>query len=502
MRANGFKFGRAGGKMRSRFLFVAAIAAVSLLVTTTARGTDPITQGSITISLKQFISPVSFNQISDGSPLDFVSAGDGSGRIYVPTRNGKIDVFNSSGQLLSTYLNMPADGINIYHNGEGGLLGMAFSPNFNAPVGTPGRGKFYTFDTEPFNGTVVNGILNGPAADFSSPELYPTTNVAPNNQIVIREWSVASGGAVNPTSRVLLTIDHPEDNHQGGALRFGPDGYLYIGLGDGGGGNDAFPSPSTTVDGHNNAIGNGQDTMVPFGKILRIDPNGSNSANGQYGIPSTNPFADGSGRNLREIYAYGFRNPYRFNFDSATGDLWIGDVGQTTREEIDKIADNTPGGNYGWPFKEGTATGNSGRTTPNGFSSIDPVGEYFHDTSGGEAVIGGYIYQGSDIPDLDGMYVFGDLGGILNNQGKLFYMDPSTGAINSFRFASNSQTIPTTLYGFGQDDNGEIYAMFSDGAIMELVPEPGGLVLAGLGAVVCGAELARLRALRWGNKRL
>lgn len=147
---------------------------------------------------------------------------------------------------------------------------------------------------------------------------------------------------------------------------------------------------------------------MPFGKILRIDPNGTNSGNGQYGIPATNPFATDTTGKLKEIYAYGFRNPYRFSFDSATGQLWVGDVGQSNREEVDTV---TNGSNYGWPFREGTRdnSADAGRTTPAGFTSISPIGEYTH--GDGIATIGGFIYHGSDIPALDGKYVFGDLGG-------------------------------------------------------------------------------------------
>ena len=266
-----------------------------------------------------------------------------------------------------------------------------------------------------------------------------------------------------------MRINHPQDNHQGGSLKFGPDGDLYIGLGDGGGGNDENGPANSLTDGHNNAIGNGQDTTVPFGKILRIDPNGNNSTNGQYGIPSTNPFASGAGSNLKEIYAYGFRNPYRFSFDSATGALWVADVGQSNREEVDNVVN---GGNYGWPFREGTRDNgaDTGRTTPMGFSSLAPVGEYTH--GDGIATIGGFVYHGSAIPALDGKYVFGDLGGTSGATGRLFYMDTTTGVINEFHY-QGSVTPTSNLYGFGQDTNGELYALFSNGNILAIVPSPG-----------------------------
>ncbi len=270
--------------------------------------------------------------------------------------------------------------------------------------------------------------------------------VSPNNQILIRKWTVsANPNVANTTSTAILRINHPQNNHQGGSLKFGPDGDLYIGLGDGGGGNDFNGGAGSNTDGHNNTIGNGQDTTVPFGKILRIDPNGTNSANGLYGIPATNPFASGSGGDLKEIYAYGFRNPYRFSFDSATGDFWVGDVGQDNREEIDKVTLVANGGNYGWPFVEGTRdnTADSGRSTtkPADFSSIDPIGEYTHDD--GIATIGGFVYRGSLVPALEGKYVFGDLE---PSTGRLFYMDTTTGAINEFTYDWRSHTYVESVW--------------------------------------------------------
>jgi glucose/arabinose dehydrogenase len=445
---------------------VALALALSLFATYPAVGavTNPITNGSITVTLSPFAT-IPGNQ---GAPQDLVTANDGTGRLFVTTRNGNIDVLSSNGTLSSTpFLNLANAGVNLYTGGEGGFSGLAFSPTYSTD------GTFYTFDTEPYSATT-------PAdTGFSSPELAPTTGVAPNNQILIRRWTVSSNPNVaNLTSTPILRINHPQNNHQGGSLKFGPDGDLYIGLGDGGGGNDENGPANSTTDGHNNAIGNGQDTTVPFGKILRIDPKGSNSTNGLYGIASTNPFASGAGGNLKEIYAYGFRNPYRFSFDSATGALWVGDVGQSNREEIDVV---TNGGNYGWPFREGTRdnSGDTGRTTPVGFSSLAPVAEYTH--GDGIATIGGFVYHGSKLPALDGMYVFGDLGGASGATGRLFYLNPSTGVINEFNYAASGVTPSSNLYGFGQDTNGELYALFSNGNILAMVPEPSTFTLVLLG---------------------
>jgi glucose/arabinose dehydrogenase len=460
-----------------------AMAALLALTAGPAYGvTTSITPGSISITLKTFATIPG----ADGAPQDLASANDGTGRLFVTTRNGKIDILDSSGALTGTFLNLTdsATGISFYNGGEGGLSGLAFSPTYATD------GTFYTFDTETFSST-------GPAADFSSPELFPTMPVSPNNQILIRKWTVsANPNVANTTSTAILRINHPQNNHQGGSLKFGPDGDLYIGLGDGGGGNDFNGGAGSNTDGHNNDIGNGQDTTVPFGKILRIDPNGTNSANGLYGIPATNPFASGSGGDLKEIYAYGFRNPYRFSFDSATGDFWVGDVGQDNREEIDKVTLVANGGNYGWPFVEGTRdnTADSGRSTtkPADFSSIDPIGEYTHDD--GIATIGGFVYRGSLVPALEGKYVFGDLE---PSTGRLFYMDTTTGAINEFTY-DGAVTPTSNLYGFGQDQNGELYALFSNGNILELVPEPNSRLLAliALPLLWMWRKTARLSAAR------
>src|SRR5262249_25601642 len=155
-------------------------------------------------------------------------------------------------------------------------------------------------------------------------------------------------------------------------------------------------SASDSTDGHNNAVGNGQDLTTAMGKILRIDPlrvdpSGINSTNGRYAIPSANPFA-GDATKVREIFAYGVRNPVRLSFDNVTSKLWLGDVGQNNNEEVDNI---TLGGNFGWPFREGTRdnSGAAGRTTPVGFTSIAPVAEYLH--ADGNAVMGGFVYRGS-----------------------------------------------------------------------------------------------------------
>ncbi len=203
---------------------------------------------------------------------------------------------------------------------------------------------------------------------------------------------------------------------------FGPDKNLYVSLGDGGAANDV-------ADGHTPGTGNGQDTSNVLGTLLRINPDGNNSVNGQYGVPADNPFVGGGG--VAEIYADGFRNPFRFSFDSATGDLIVADVGQNHIEEIDQVVS---GGNYGWHVKEGTFLfdPNTGDVTadspglPAGL--LDPVAQYDHDE--GIAIVGGFVYHGTAIPELIGKYVFGDFSlGFGAPGGRLFYADLATGLI-------------------------------------------------------------------------
>ncbi|HUU85283.1 MAG TPA: CHRD domain-containing protein [Phycisphaerae bacterium] len=248
---------------------------------------------------------------------------------------------------------------------ERGLLGVAFHPDYLS------NGLLYTYTSEPVAGE----------ADFSTMPF----GFDPNHQTVILEWQVPNpadeNSVVDPNSaRELLRIDEPQFNHNAGAMTFGPDGQLYIVLGDGGARDDKDGGPPVVGDpvvGHG-CIGNGQDTDTILGTLIRIDPLGNNSRNGQYGIPGDNPFVGLDG--LDEIYAYGFRNPFRFSFDSLTGNLYVGDVGQNDIEEIDLVVS---GGNYGWNYKEGTfffvANGNEpGYVTdmpldvPGGL--IDPIG--------------------------------------------------------------------------------------------------------------------------------
>jgi hypothetical protein len=415
--------------------------------------TTRITKGALTVKL----SPLATVPSEDGTPQDIVTAPGLATTQFVATRDGKILTLMDGTLSTTPFLDVAAAGVTIYTGGEGGLLGLAFSPTFSTP-NTFGFEKFYTFDTEPF--------AAGDAADFSSPELFPTTNTAPNNKIVIREWTVPSPTSLtaNVSSRVLLTIDHPQSNHQGGALRFGPDGDLYIGLGDGGGANDENGSATDPSDGHTNSSGNAQDPNVVFGKILRINPDPSAgagfvaSANNQYSIPVSNPFSKGGG--VGEIYAMGLRNPFRFSFDSKTGNLYVGNVGQGNIESVDIV---TAGGNYGWPFFEGSRNNqaDTGRTAPVGFTFTTPIAEYTHND--GIAIIGGEVDRNPADGALNGEYIFGDLGASV---GRLFYTSSAGGTISEFNYDSSGVMPTASLYGFGVADAGNVEALFADGEIV------------------------------------
>jgi glucose/arabinose dehydrogenase len=331
---------------------------------------------------------------------------------------------------------------------ERGFLGLAFHPDFTDPT-RPGYRRLYTYTSEP-----VAGL-----ADFTV-ELPP--DITMNHQSVVREWQLDPvSGAVNPTSsRVLLRIDEPQFNHNAGHITFGPDGYLYIALGDGGGANDTSPGHGTT--------GNGQNINVILGKLVRIDPLepaqtpaslDAPSANGAYRVPLDNPFVGIDG--VDEIYAYGFRNPYRFSFDALSGALIVADVGQGLIEEIDIV---NKGGNYGWNRKEG-----SFKFDPAGVelglplddpALIDPVAEYDHDD--GISVIGGHTYYGSEVPELWGRYICGDFSrGFRLPEGRLLVADLFTGEIQELLIGAARSPLGLYVKGIGQDRDGEIYVLAS-----------------------------------------
>ncbi len=317
---------------------------------------------------------------------------------------------------------------------ERGLLGIAFHPQFAV------NHKLYTYSSQP-----VSGV-----ADFSTMPV----GVTADHQGVLTEWLATIDGTLifdQNSAREILRIDEPQFNHNGGAIAFDVDNLLYVAIGDGGGADDADGQNfiDSVMVGHGD-LGNGQNKDNILGTIIRIDPLGNNSNNGNYGIPDSNPFVDISG--LDEIYAYGLRNPYRLSFDSQTGDLYVADVGQNDIEEINII---TSGGNYGWNIREGSfgffANGNDDGyvfVQVDSSDTIDPIIEYDHDE--GFAIIGGFVYRGITYSDMQGNYVFGDY------NGRLFYIN-NEGTISEFQYVDEMDI--GAILGFAQDSAGELYVL-------------------------------------------
>ncbi len=328
-------------------------------------------------------------------PVEIKNAGDN--RLFVVEKDGFIQILNSDGTVNPTpFLNIDAK-VNSVAS-ERGLLGLAFHPNY------PTTPKFYVNYTNTVGNTVVSSF---------------TVSANPD--------------VANTTETILLTITQPYENHNGGCLNFGPDGYLYIATGDGGSGGD----PGNRA----------QNLNTLLGKLLRIDiDNGT-----PYGIPADNPFFnDGDDNTLAEIWAYGLRNPWKFSFDSQTNDLWIADVGQDIYEEINMVTSTASGLNYGWRCYEGNATYNTSGC-PASNTLTFPIAEYSHNDSGNFkcSITGGYIYRGTQQPNLQGKYFFADYCsteiGILTNNSSVWsytFTDPFT--------SGNWVT-------FGEDNDGELY---------------------------------------------
>ncbi|MBN2599139.1 MAG: PQQ-dependent sugar dehydrogenase, partial [Candidatus Thermoplasmatota archaeon] len=330
------------------------------------------------------------------APTMLTITGDGTNRLFIADQPGKIYVIENDELLQTPFLDLTSKMVKlnpIYD--ERGLLGLAFHPSYET------NGRFFVY---------YSGMKTAEGVDHES---------------IIAEYRVSTDdpNVADPSSeKIVLRIDQPEPNHNGGQLAFGLDGYLYIGVGDGGGAGD-----------QHGVIGNGQNISTLLGKILRIDVDTGTP----YAIPSDNPFVGTEG--LDEIYAYGFRNPYRFSFDQLTGALYVADVGQDEWEEID-IVEN--GGNYGWRILEGTHLYDPELAEYLNISIETlkpPIHEYSHNV--GRSIIGGYVYRGTQSPSLVGLYVFGDWStGFVKPDGKLYYLseiEPGTWERMEFSFQND-----------------------------------------------------------------
>jgi len=338
-----------------------------------------------------------FPNLSFRRPTDLQSARDGSGRLFVVEQDGVIRVFENNAAVKSSavFLDLRS---RVDHSGnEMGMLGLAFHREFGT------NREFFVDYTASKLGKRITRVSR-----FTAP--------------------AKQSGGIASSEETVIEIDQPYSNHNGGQVAFGPDGMLYIGMGDGGSAGDPH--------------GNAQNTGSLLGKLLRIDVSQK-----PYAIPADNPYAPGSSRARGEIFAYGLRNPWRFSFDRASGELWCGDVGQNTYEEIDIIE---KGGNYGWDCEEGRHPyqPESERSAPckslNEF--FEPVWEYGRGE--GISVTGGYVYRGKALPDLVGWYVYADYG-----SGNIWALRMENGkAVN--RLLTHADILIST---FGVDENDELY---------------------------------------------
>ena len=418
--------------MKNGFL-AAVVLAASVGLTSAA-----LAQSLPTVALK----PV-FEKLTEERPIWMSEAPDGSGRFFIVYQKGKIVVVKkgSDGGDARTFLDIEDRNPNF--DNEDGLLSLAFHPGFAT------NHLFYIYYNQ----------KNAPD-QRSQPQNFPYRSVISELKVSAADQDQADMSS----ERIILEVPQPFSNHKGGELSFGPDGYLYLGLGDGGAGGDPY--------------GNGQNTATLLAKMLRLDVN-SRATVGQgprthqlaYGFPSDNPFIkepDMHGVGARmEIFAYGLRNPWRYSFDRQTGDLWVGDVGQDLWEEIDRV---TNGGDYGWNVREGAHHFKPG---PAGAQYIDPVMEYPHnprllpeslfpDHTIGLCVIGGYVYRGTQFPALNGVYIYGDY---------------NLGTFWGFRYDRGTRKVTVqgkllqqtdNMTSFAEDNDGELYALMQDGKILHI----------------------------------
>lgn len=386
-------------------------ASLVLIASSFSCGHEAINKESETTGPTPVVLPplnIKLQLVADGLQAPLAVAFPGNGEMLTVEQPGLIKVFKNGRANSVPFLDIRSKIVKLGSDyDERGLLGLALSPNFKT------NHKFYVYYSAPPTGSFDN---TGTLAEFKAS---------------------ANGDVADVNSeRILLTVQHPESNHNGGCLQFGHDGYLYISEGDGGGGGDK----------HNGTIGNGQNMNTFLGKILRIDVNSGKT----YTVPKDNPFV-GKANVKPEIYAYGLRNTWRYSFNKATGELFAGDVGQDTYEEVDIVK---KGGNYGWHITEAThcfapATGCS-------FKGITmPIAEYSHHE--GASITGGYVYNGKALTGFTGKYIFADW------TGPMFYLQKSgdswkRGKIN----VTGTHPDNLKITSFGEDPSGELYVVTNE----------------------------------------
>ncbi len=340
-------------------------------------------------------------------PVEIQNSGDDSGRLFIVSQDGMVHVMVKSGDkiLKKTFLDIRRK---VLSGGEQGLLGLAFHPDYKK------NGYFY-----------VNYTTDKP------------------RRTIISRYSVSDNPdlADNKSELILLEVSQPYSNHNGGQISFGPDDYLYISLGDGGSAGDPQD--------------NGQNLNSLLGKILRIDVDKTGSGK-NYSIPDDNPLKNNNNGYREEIYAWGLRNVWRFSFDSETGELWAGDVGQNAWEEIDIIE---KGKNYGWRIMEGFHCFNPASDC-NQKNLVFPIWEYGHNEEGGYSITGGFVYRGKNVPYLYGKYIYGDF-----VTGNLWALDAGKKPVQNEVLLLTRYAIST----FGVDENNELYFADYAGRILKII---------------------------------
>ena len=422
---------RDSAKRRSR---LRTIVLCAVLVLASQVAVAQVEEGTITVELELVAEGLT-------APVSVTHAGDGTGRLFVVDQAGLIRVIRDGALLSEPFLDLTGEivAVNPFFD-ERGVLGVAFHPDY------ADNGRFFVRYSVPRGGSPGEPCFGTSRGCHSE---------------VLGEFRVSGDPDIaDPGGTILFSVDEPQFNHDSGGIAFGPDGFLYFTVGDGGGAHDGLADDPPS----HGPIGNGQDIFTVLGSILRIDVD----SGAPYAIPPDNPFVGLPGED--EIYAYGLRNPYRFSFDREDGRLFLGDVGQNLFEEVDVVE---KGGNYGWVIREGfhcfdpfdptNPPATCATTGPSGEPLLDPVAEYDH--GDGIAIVGGFVYRGTRFHELAGKYVFGDFSrGFFPGNGRLFYLDADgdLSRVLELRLGDMNQPLGAYLLGLGEDEDGELYVTTSD----------------------------------------